>query len=290
MRVSITNRRHCALRLFILACSALHLAGQYPGTAERRQGPWSPPGLPATSSPPGPDDIPLQQQLDFSVAFPVLAPASPAAPGGAKVSIAELKHPLSGKGRKLIERAQNDLHSGKTAQGIRTLQGALQEPSAVPYAHSILGATYLQLGRAADALAELEQAVQLLPIAENYSNLGYAHCIMGDMERGKEDLEHALQLDSSSPRTHYLIGLLLLDNKSRSHEACEQLERAKNVRGAHVALAVCYVRSGESEAADREVRDFIAPSDDIRMRFWRRWVALLAAEARPSLAFGFYGQ
>jgi predicted Zn-dependent protease len=290
MRFSFANRRRWALRVFVLAGSAVHVAGQYPGPAENRQAPWATPGVPPTNLGPGPDEIPLQRQPDFAVVLPTASVGPPSAQDSVKVSVVELQHPLSRKGRKLIERAQNDLNSGKTAEGIRRLQDALQEPSAAPWAHSILGATYLQLWRTADAITELEQAVQLLPIASNYSNLGHAHCIMGDTERGEEDLQHALQLDSSSPQTHYLIGLLLLDNKSRSHEACEQFQRAQTVQGAHVALAVCYVRSGQSEAAATQVRDFVGTGDDTRMRFWSRWVALIAAEARPSLAFGFYAQ
>lgn len=293
MRFFIMNLRYWALRVSILAGSAVYLAGQYPGPAENREGPWAPPGVPSTypltpiSDEAGISGSGVPNEPDLAAVFPVITPPAASAPD-AKVSVAELQHPLSRKGRQLLLRAQSDLHSGKTAEGIRRLQAAMEEPSAVPYVHTMLGATYLQLGRTPEAITELEEAVQLLPIAANYSNLGYAHCIMGDTERGEEDLDRALKLDSFAPQTHYLIGLLLLDIKARSTEACEQLQRAKDVERAPVALAVCYVRAGQDEAADRQVRDFAGPGDV--GRFWRRWVALLATEARPSQAFGFYSK
>ncbi len=164
---------------------------------------------------------------------------------------------------------------------------ALQERSAVPYAHSVLGAMYLRQGRIPEAIAELEQAVQLLPIAVNYSKLGYAHSVDGDTVQGEQELQHALQLDHSSPQTHYLLGLLLLDRRSRNHEAYEQLQWAlRTVPSAQMALAVCYVRGGQDDAADRQVKKFIGSGDDARFAFWKRWVSSVAEQARPSLAFG----
>ncbi len=109
--------------------------------------------------------------------------------------MAELQHPLSRKGRSFLEKAQKELRAGKTDEGVAILKNALKEPSAVPYVHSMLGAIYLRLGRVPEAIAELEQAVQLLPMAVNYSNLGYAYCVQGDAIKGEQELHRALELD-----------------------------------------------------------------------------------------------
>jgi Flp pilus assembly protein TadD len=187
-----------------------------------------------------------------------------------------------------MSKALKDLDAGKTVEALADLGKALGEPSAVPYAHSVLGVAYLQLGRVSDAIPELEQAVQVLPISPNFSNLGYAHCLIGDTVQGERELWRALELDSSQPTAHYLIGLLLLDNQARSHEACEQLERAqRTLRNAHMALAVCYARLGQEQSVDGQVKEYLGPADDSRIAYWTLWAYWVAAETRPSTAFGF---
>ncbi len=139
---------------------------------------------------------------------------------------------------------------------------------------------------------ELEFAVQLLPIASNYSNLGSALCLTGDTERGEIALQRALELDPSLPQAHYFIGLLLLNSKSRNPEACKQLQWAQRTlpKKRDMALAVCYVRSGQEDAADVQITAFVGSNDEARLAFWKRWVRWVAAEPQPSLAFGLRGQ
>jgi Flp pilus assembly protein TadD len=125
------------------------------------------------------------------------------------VSASELAHPLSRKASKLLLKAQNYLDSGDCTRAIDTLQLALKEPSAVPYAHSILGTEYLKAGRVADAIAELEQAVQLLPQqAANRSNLGYALYLAGERERAEREVRKALAMDSGNSKTRFVLNLI----------------------------------------------------------------------------------
>lgn len=292
MQFSITRRTDRAVALLALAGCALHVYGQYPGPAES-QGRGGPGTLsPATKDPAGGPlgglssyESSTQPQQDINSGYP--STGEPNLEAHDTVSVAELKHPLSRKGQALLTKAEKDLQAGRISEGLAGIGKAMSEPSAIPYAHALLGAEYLQLGRFEEAVPELEQAVQLLPIALNYTNLGYALCLTGDTDRGEEELRHALALDSSSPRTHYLMGLLLLDRKSRNQEACEQLQKAQStMQTAHMALAVCYLRGGQDEAADKEVRQYVGSGDETRLAYWRGWASLVATQPQPSPFFG----
>ena len=294
MQITIMSRTIIAiLALFIVATCTQNLYGQYPGPADT-QGSWIFGGPSAAADPAGPHAglTPLEytvardQQGDPNALFPPAEKPAPA-PATGKVSVVELQHPLSRKGKALMAKATDHLLAGKTTEALADLERALVEPSAAPYAHSLLGATYLRMGRSSEAIPELEQAVKVLPTAVNYSNLGLAHCLNGDTELGERELEHGIQLDSSLPQAHYLVGVLLLNNKAKNHEACEQLERAEHtVHKAHMALAVCYVRAGQDEAADRQVKEYVGSADDAHLDFWESWARSVAEQARPSVAFG----
>ena len=159
--------------------------------------------------------------------------------------------------------------------------------SAIPYAHGVRGAAYLLLGRYADAISELQQAVQVLPLPAIYSNLAYAHVLNGDAEQAEQDLHQALQRSNAPPQARYLMGLLLLDRKPQNTEACQELERAQNLMPAvHAALAVCYQRGGQVDAASVQIRDFLGPANQSKFELWKKWVAAVATRPHPSSAFG----
>jgi tetratricopeptide (TPR) repeat protein len=292
MQIIVSSRTVRTLALFIAANCTCYLFGQYPGPAETA-GTWLFAGSGVNNAPASPRGAvtPFEysthgENNSDTLLFP---PPQKDPPPSGRISVAELQHPLSRKGKRLMLQAQKHLEEHKTTEALADLGKALQEPSAVPYAHSMLGATYLWLGRVSEAIPELQQAVQMLPTATNYSNLGYAHCIVGDRAEGERELQRALELDSASARTHYLIGVLLLDNKDRNHEACAQLERAESaLRSAHMALAVCYVRAGQDAAVDRQIKEYAGAADDTGIAFWTHWAYLVASQAKPSTAFGFH--
>jgi tetratricopeptide (TPR) repeat protein len=240
-------------------------------------------GLP---SPAQPSAQPGLQQND-SFAFPNEDADEPNGP----ISVAELQHPLTGKGRKLVLKAQADLRARNIDDCFQDLDQAMKVSSAIPYVHGVRGAAYLLSGRLPEAILELQQAVQVLPLPANYSNLGYAYLLNGDSERGEQQLRQALELHNPQPQTRYLMGLLLMDRRTQIREACEVLQQAQNLMpAARVALAVCYVRDGRDDAANGQIRDVLGAANASKYELLKKWVALVAAQPKPSAAFGLHIQ
>lgn len=54
----------------------------------------------------------------------------------------------------------------------------------------------------------------------------------------------------------------------------------------HMVLAVCYVRDGRGVASDGEIHQVLGPANESKFDLWKRWVNLVAAQPKPSIAFG----
>ena len=134
----------------------------------------------------------------------------PAPAPAATVSVEQLQHPISRKGAKLLAQARNFAAMGRHDKAIQQLQLALQERSAIPYVHSMLGVEYLKTKQVSAAVAELEQAVALLPRnVPDHSNLGYALFLSGDLERAESETRQAIELDHNNPKTQYVLGQIV---------------------------------------------------------------------------------
>ena len=127
----------------------------------------------------------------------------------ATVSAEQLRHPVSRKGAKILRQARSYSRAGDHTKAIEELRLALKEPSAAPYAHSLLGSEYLWTRQFASAVGELEEAVRLLPHeVANHSNLGYALYLVGEKIRGQQEVRLALSLDTHNPQTRYVLGIV----------------------------------------------------------------------------------
>lgn len=135
---------------------------------------------------------------------------NPAPVPAGTVSVEQLEHPLSPKAAKLLEKARNFAAMGLPDKAIAQLHTALKERSAVPYAHSMLGAEYLRMKRIPEAISELEQALTLLPRnVPDRSNLGYALFLSGDLDRAESEVRKALELDCNNPKTRKVLSKIL---------------------------------------------------------------------------------
>lgn len=207
------------------------------------------------------------------------------------VSVAQLKHPLSRKGASLLHKVASYLKHHQKAKANEQLAEALKEPTAAPYAHAILGTEYLKDGQIAEAVPELESAAQVLPISGVHSNLGYALCLMGHINRGRMELNEALRLDGDSPQARFLMGVVLLNQKSEPKKAEYNLKLAQDrVPSARLALAVCHILDGQRDAAEAELHEYLGPNKQKYFAAVWKWATGAAANPRPAAAFGFQDQ
>ena len=181
------------------------------------------------------------------------------------VSVEELRNPLTGKSLRTILTAQQHLRSGERIQGLQELRQAMNDPIAMPYAISILGAEHIKTGEYDVATRELQQAVKLLPgKPENLSNLAYVLYLTGHNEEGVAEARKALQLDPGRPKTRLVLGLLLLRQGSHETEAIEHIQAAtQEIPSAHLALAAHYERLGHAPEAEKERRAYSVTSNSL---------------------------
>lgn len=264
--------------------------GQYPGNAQypnqsfgSEPPPWELPAPPST-----PQEMDLQPSNPANANQDDLFPETEEAEAAyGTVSVAELQHPMSRKARTLIQKAQTALRKGNLDECFSTLDQAMKERTAEPYVHGVRGAALLIKGRIPEAIPELEQAVQILPLPSNYSNLGYAYLLSGQVEKGEALVRRAASSPDAPLQSHYLIGLVELDSKAHVGDSCADLERAQNMMpAAHIALAVCYARDGRKYAADGQISKVLGPQNESWFEFWRKWVSSVAAQPAPAAAFG----
>lgn len=170
-----------------------------------------------------------------TIAVPI--PAAPkeseqAAPPGT-VSVKALRHPISSKSRKLIEKAEDQIHHQDYAAAEKTLNEAMTIEEVRPYALAIFGsmqlAQYIRTNRLpllSASLAALVEAVAQVPDdVSAKSNLGLAYYYAGDPDNALKEASKALQMDSTRVKTRYVMGLIL-GGQRRYAEAAYHLKLA----------------------------------------------------------------
>ncbi len=130
-------------------------------------------------------------------------------PGAPTVSADVLRHPLSSKARRRLEKALRLSELGKHLAAIQELRETLvKEPSSAPYAHSLLGVEYVENQQFAEARTSFEEAVRLMPHESvNHSNLGFSLAVAGDWNSAEQEARTAIQLDPSNSRAKTLLDL-----------------------------------------------------------------------------------
>ncbi len=129
--------------------------------------------------------------------------------------------------------------------------------------------TRLQLGKAADGLADFEQATTLAPArADVRGQMALAQVRLGQLADAKFSAESALALDADNPSAHYALGLVLLAATTDLAAAIGHLERAVASGPAapevRFDLLRAYVRAGNRARATvqlRMLRVLLPPSD-----------------------------
>ncbi len=139
-----------------------------------------------------------------------------APPSEYKVSVDVLRHPLTGKARRVLSTALRYVLKGDHARAISALQeGMAKIPSIGPYAHAMLGVEYLRAGRAAEAVPELVEAATSFPHdAVVHSNFAVSLCVVGQYDRAEGEVRLALYLDPTLGPAQELMRIIEA-NKAR---------------------------------------------------------------------------
>jgi thioredoxin-like negative regulator of GroEL len=199
---------------------------------------------------------------------------------GGTVSVGQLQHPLSAKSKKIMLAAQKASEAGDYLKAVGILRSALNDASAEPYARTNIGVAYLKAGQAALAVPELQQAVRLLPDdAVARTNFAFALLLTKHVDAAEVECRRALQLDRNSSKAHWVMGSILLNKGSHEEEAVEDLRFAsREMPRAKVVLAQFYERSGQKDAAARELREFLPQASGEDRAKVERWLSNLAAK------------
>jgi Flp pilus assembly protein TadD len=200
---------------------------------------------------------------------------SGSAPITGTVSAGGLAHPPSKTALKYLTQAQHYSEAGNSAKAIEVLRNAPVDAAGAPYLHSRLGTEYLKSGEFALALPELEEAARLMPKeAVHHSNLAYVYQALFQMERAEKEARLAVDLDHSNSKAHFLLGSILLDRPAGISEAIANLKLAqREVPSARFLLGQVYLLSGEREAAQREIADFLSVATDAQRAAAQQWLA-----------------
>lgn len=137
--------------------------------------------------------------------------------GPATVSADVLRHPLSSKARRRLEKALHLAELGEHPAAIQELRETLvKEPSSAPYAQNLLGVEYVESRQFDEARSSFEEAVRLMPHQSiNHSNLGYSLAVAGDWNSAEEEARKAIRLDPANLKAKSLLELLLHARRAR---------------------------------------------------------------------------
>jgi Flp pilus assembly protein TadD len=150
------------------------------------------------------------------------------------------------------------LQAGRFADAVPPLEEAIRLDDRSAVAHEALGSALLELGRVDEALAQLRQAAALSPRDENIQfNLGHALTRASQPEAAAEAYARAIALNPEFAEPHANLGALLVAY-GHAKEAVPHFARAVELRPnsavLHTDLASALAATGQYAAAMQQVR------------------------------------
>jgi tetratricopeptide (TPR) repeat protein len=131
----------------------------------------------------------------------------PTPPPGPPVSADFLRHPLSSRARKVLEKAARIGELGNHLAALSHLRQALEKfPSAAPYVHNLMGVEFVSLGQFSAAKEAFRRVLDVMPhISANHANYGLALTALGENMKAEEEFRTALVLDDQNERARALL-------------------------------------------------------------------------------------
>lgn len=137
--------------------------------------------------------------------------------GPATVSSDILRHPLTSKARRRLQKALHLSELGEHPAAIKELRETLvKEPSAAPYTQNLLGVEYAENLQFDEARKSFEEAVRLMPHESvNHANLGFSLAVAGDWNSAEREARTAIELDPNNTKAKTLLDLATHSRKAK---------------------------------------------------------------------------
>jgi Tfp pilus assembly protein PilF len=147
---------------------------------------------------------------------------------------------------------------GDYAAAADKLRDALRIHPSFAEAHINLGAQLVRLGRPAEALEEFE-AARLLGVsnAALWTNIAASRLHLQDVPAAAKAIETAFAQDAAYPQANFIGGQIAL-RQGAVPEALARFRRAESIPGARLMVAQILARTGQVQAARREIRTYLS--------------------------------
>jgi len=197
---------------------------------------------------------------------------------------------LAPNAQKEIQRALQDLQSGKTASAQKHAQKAINLAPANPYTQYVMGMTYLLSKNATQAKPYLEKSVSIDPgQSSSLVALGTVRYQLNDYAGAIEVLSKAVQLDTKSWKCEWLLAASYLELK-RYPEARDHANRALKIDrqkagGVQLLLGQSLAAVGDRDGAAQAFEAFAAQyPNDANAQKARELAKLMREPPKPAVA------
>ncbi|MDQ6665609.1 MAG: tetratricopeptide repeat protein [Acidobacteriota bacterium] len=183
-----------------------------------------------------------------------------------------------------LDEAWDLLAKGARTDAVRVLDRILQADTGHAEAHLMLGSILAEDGKRAESIAQLTEAVRLLPqSAEARNALGEAFAGFGEPKSAREAFQKAVEIDPNFAQARVNLGLALLQSNEYPASGA-QLDRAIKLLGnsaeaayPHYLRAKVYIEWNKVERALAELQRAVS----LRPDFAEAWSDL--GQARKNL-------
>jgi Tfp pilus assembly protein PilF len=199
--------------------------------------------------------------------------SSSRAPAGA-VTLASLQHKVPKPAAREYKAALEARHHADGEAALAHLLKAVSIDPRFAAAHNDIAAQYIDGKRYDSALPELDKAEALDP-ASIAVQLNRAICLskMGRLVEAETSARRAVQLDGASPRSRYLLGIILVNQKKFTREALDDLvESSEKYPEARLTAAQILVETGRNIEAREQLSRYLDGCKAQNCQSVQRWM------------------
>ena len=198
-------------------------------------------------------------------------------PASGTVSLAELMHKVPSKARKEAGLAEKAWKKHDLPGCVEHLQKAVEIDPEYLAAQSDLGLVYARMNQPDKVVTAFEGVLRIDPrSAFAYSLIGAAKISLGQYSDAEAAARRALQIDSTNPRSKYVLGMSLAQQDKNATEALKYLhESTEAFPMAHMITAHVLARHGHMAEARAELERYLPAASGSEKNVVEKWLARL---------------